>query len=66
MSVSAAARFMTDKEKNLDYSSFKTMLIAPTAFRKCNEEECGVIGTFIPYDEIAGFIPESGLGGSLL
>ena len=67
MSVSAAtgAGFITNKEKNLDYSSFETMLSAPTAYRKSNEEECGVSGTFIPYVEIAGFIPESGLGGSL-
>lgn len=65
VSAAAAAGFMTDKEKNLDYSSFETMLIAPTAFRKSNEEECGVFGTFIPYEEIAGFIAESGLGGSL-
>jgi len=41
------------------------MLIAPTAFRKSNEEDCGVFGTFFPYEEIAGFILESGLGGSL-
>ncbi|MDE0705988.1 MAG: hypothetical protein OXH59_19920 [Rhodospirillaceae bacterium] len=56
---------MTDKEKNLDYAAFETMLSAPMALRRNNEEEYGVLGNSIPDEEIAGFIAEIGLGGIL-
>ena len=63
--AAAGAVLMTDKEKNLDYAAFETMLSAPMALRRNNEEEYGVFGNSIPDEEIAGFIAEIGLGGIL-
>ena len=52
------ARFMMNDEKYLSYSEFETVLIAPLVFREKNEEKCNLFGAYIPYEEIAAFIPD--------
>ena len=59
------ARFMMNKKKYLNYSSFETVLIAPRAFTESNEERCALFGAYIFYEEIAEFIPEFEPGGSM-
>ena len=52
------ARFMMNKSKYLSFTDFETMLIAPTLFRKNNEDQCKTFHRYISYEDIAQFIPK--------
>jgi hypothetical protein len=54
------ARFMMNTERSLNYTDFQTVMIAPLAFRANNRAKSDVFGCYIPYEDVATFIPEFG------
>lgn len=45
-------------EKWGNYDEFTVVLIAPEAFHKANADRCAIFDSYIPFSEIAKFVPE--------
>jgi hypothetical protein len=52
------AQHMANRSEYLNYQDFETILIAPIAFMEKYRDSCDHFDSFIPYEDIAAFIPE--------
>jgi len=51
---------MENKSRFLNYSRFKTVLLAPQVFRDTHSAECKLFDHFLSYEDLSAFLPGFG------